>query len=146
MNDPHEDGFCLLGTTAASLEENKTSQCSMITVNNGTTFKYEYVLNKHPLRGMVIQHMDADNITGCHFSEPYVFDTYGSEMEAKRLDEYLSTLEEGSVIIGTTITDFTVSLKPAKERLIRLGLPIECIHFGGVLTFVSIIGKQTVFD
>ncbi len=118
MTGPQEDGFCLLGAAAAALTD--IYRCSIITINNESTFKYEYVMSKSPLRGIVIQHMDPSNMTKCQFSEPHVFDTYGSVEEAKRLDDYLSTLKEGSVVIGTTITDFTVSLKPAKERLISV--------------------------
>ena len=152
----HEAGLCRVGAGTQLMrnlndindfyDDYNLHPCTFIAVNTRLIFKYTHARSNKPLRGLVISHMDQSNISSCQFSEAKVFDTHGSQKEAQQLDSYLRSLKNGTVVIGTSISDFSVALEPAINTLMKLGLPVECIHFGGSIVFVIVIGQDVRYN
>ena len=137
---------CVLGAGTNAIDNVDANPCTIVTVNRHIAFAYKHQESERPLRGIVLLQLNPLNASNCQFSEYEIFDTHGSLKEAKRLKMYLSTLTNGSVFFGITVSEFTVSLEPARQSLIDIGLPVDCLHFGGALAFAVIIGKQAEYN
>ena len=96
----------------------------------------------HP-RGLIM--FTGINNSYCDFHGPFHFDTY-EPSNSNMLSEFLTSLDNGTLLIGISVKEFTRHLQSAGGAFAMLGIPIQCIHFGGALAFISIIGHTTQYN
>ena len=133
---------CVLSAGSYSLGDPQCQRCTFVAVNTDILFLDNMTLSNTLIRGLVIYtYSKTDSF--CNFKGPYIFDTHAKQEDTHKLAEFLSSLDNGTVVIGTSLYEFTLNLGPARESLQSIGIDIDCLYFGATLSFISIIGQET---
>ena len=109
-----------------------------IRVNGVTRANLAY----HAIRGVntaILNPMD------CSTANVRNFDTYENELHTTALTEYISGLDNGTILLGVAIDEASVKLVPkAREVLMKIGVNASGLRFRHKLAFATVVGNPAL--